>query len=294
MIQQKKHTISFALSFTVSLIFAINIFGQTSAQISIPFEVYDNAGGHYTLYFGLDQTATDGIDIHLVESELPPYPPTGVFEVRWFLPENNFNGSLSSWIDYRFASGFPYSNTKEHRLRFQSTGGATSIYFSWDFPPEVTGLLQDVITGNIINVPLSGSGVYELTDFIIYNQLKLLITYNNIVTGFETDQHTPKEFRLNQNYPNPFNPNTIIKYEIPASLNPSSERSPSDRAGTFKNLSLKVYDLLGKEVAVLVNQKQEPGIYEIIFNAANLSAGVYFYQLKADEFIDTKKLILLK
>jgi len=92
---------------------------------------------------------------------------------------------------------------------------------------------------------------------------------------------------LHQNYPNPFNPITTIKYEIPASLNPS-------KGGTFKNISLKVYDLLGNEVAVLVNQKQEPGIYEIIFNADNLSAGVYFYQLKADEFIKTKKLILLK
>ena len=88
--------------------------------------------------------------------------------------------------------------------------------------------------------------------------------------------------------------NSGFEVERKASLNPSSERSPTDKGGTLRNVSLKVYDMLGKEVAVLVNQKQEPGIYEFIFNADNLSAGVYFYQLKADEFIDTKKLILLK
>ncbi len=89
---------------------------------------------------------------------------------------------------------------------------------------------------------------------------------------------TPKDFVLYQNYPNPFNPSTVISYQLPVT----------------GNVTLKVYDILGKEVVVLVNQKQEPGIYEIIFNADNLSAGVYFYQLKADGFINTKKLILLK
>jgi len=288
MINQRKHISRIVLHIVILWFNYINIYGQTSAQISIPFEVYDNAGGHYTLYFGLDQTATDVIDIHLGESELPPYPPTGVFEVRWFLPENNFNGSLSSWIDYRFASGFPYSGTKEHRLRFQSTEGATAIYFSWDFPLEVTGILQDVITGNIINSQLNGSGVYELTDFFIYNQLKLIITYNNIVTGLETNQHTPKEFRLNQNYPNPFNPNTVISYWLPVN----------------SNVLLIVYDVLGNEVATLIDEEKQAGIYEVEFsakggsafggNAYNLPSGIYFYTLRVGAYFQTKKMVFLK
>ena len=116
---------------------------------------------------------------------------------------------------------------------------------------------------------------------------------------------TPQEFVLYQNYPNPFNPSTTIKYEIPAFLNPS-------KGGTLRNVSLKIYDLLGKEVAVLVNQKQEPGVYEIDFDAGSLSSGVYLYQLIAkgpetrwergspsaassgQSFVQTKKLILLK
>jgi hypothetical protein len=93
------------------------------------------------------------------------------------------------------------------------------------------------------------------------------------------------EFALSQNYPNPFNPSTKIKYEIPASLNPS-------KGGTLVQLVL--YDILGREVTVLVNEEKQAGEYEVEFNGANLPSGIYFYRLKAGEFTQTKKMILLK
>ena len=80
---------------TLLLLYSLSANGQVPAQVSIPFEIYDNAGGQKTLYFGLDQTATNGIDVHLGESDLPPYPPAGAFDARWLLPENNFIGTLS-------------------------------------------------------------------------------------------------------------------------------------------------------------------------------------------------------
>jgi predicted GH43/DUF377 family glycosyl hydrolase len=95
----------------------------------------------------------------------------------------------------------------------------------------------------------------------------------------------PKAFSLDQNFPNPFNPSTTIKYQIPASLNPS-------KGGTL--VTLKVYDILGSEVVTLVNEEKPVGTYEITWNATNLPSGVYFYQLKAGEYINTKKMILLK
>jgi hypothetical protein len=257
----------------------MNICGQVSAQISIPFELYDNAGGQKTLYFGLDQTATDAIDINLGESDLPPFPPIGAFEARWILPENNFNGSLSSWSDYRFASGFPYSGTIEHRLKYQSAEGATIMYFSWNFPPEVTGLLQDLANGFIVNVPLNGNGVYELADFVVWNQLKLMIYYNNIVTEVKSQDDVPTAFKIEQNFPNPFNPSTVIEFSLPEDV---------------RNVKLSIYNSLGEKVAELVNSALVAGKYSYQWKAQNVAAGTYIYELRTDNFVSVKKMLLMK
>jgi hypothetical protein len=98
----------------------------------------------------------------------------------------------------------------------------------------------------------------------------------------EVDANIPTEFSLSQNYPNPFNPITTIKYSIPT----SSHRE--------KVVSLKVYDVLGNEVATLVSENQPAGNYEVKFDAFNLSSGVYLYKLNVDSFVQTKKLILMK
>ncbi|MDP4195647.1 MAG: T9SS type A sorting domain-containing protein, partial [Bacteroidota bacterium] len=88
----------------------------------------------------------------------------------------------------------------------------------------------------------------------------------------------PKDYELAQNYPNPFNPSTSIKYSIPQN----------------SMVSLKVYDILGKEVASLVNEQKSAGSYEVNFNANSLSAGMYIYELKAGNFTQTKKMMLIK
>jgi hypothetical protein len=102
----------------------------------------------------------------------------------------------------------------------------------------------------------------------------------------EHDEIPSEEFKLLQNYPNPFNPSTKIKYSIPSNV----KRETSI-------VSLKVYDVLGNEVATLVNEESATGgagSYEVDFNAASLQSGIYFYQLRAGSFIETKKMILLK
>jgi hypothetical protein len=105
-----------------------------------------------------------------------------------------------------------------------------------------------------------------------------LSTELDAITSVDDKVQTPKEFLLSQNYPNPFNPTTKIDYTV-------SEKS---------NVNLRVFDLLGNEVAQLVNAEKEPGVYEVNFDATDLSGGVYIYQIKAGNFIDTKKMILLK
>jgi hypothetical protein len=99
----------------------------------------------------------------------------------------------------------------------------------------------------------------------------------NIVTNIG-DQNQPDDFSMEQNYPNPFNPTTKIKYQIA-------------KAG-FVNL--QVYDVLGNEVATLINKEMQAGSYEVEFDASILPSGIYYYTLNAGEFSQTKKMILLK
>ncbi len=108
----------------------------------------------------------------------------------------------------------------------------------------------------------------------------------NIITIADVEElnnNTPNKFSLFQNYPNPFNPNTTIKYTIPF-------------VETHRNASvqLKIYDILGREVVTLVNERKSPGEYEVQFNGSNFPSGVYFYKLQAGSFSDTKKFVLLK
>jgi hypothetical protein len=112
----------------------------------------------------------------------------------------------------------------------------------------------------------------------------------NIVDVKQEQNLIPTEFKLEQNYPNPFNPGTKISWQIPASLNPS-------QGGTF--VTLKIYDILGNEILTLVNEVELAGSYEVEFNVGqdsspDIASGIYFYQLKAGNFIETKKMILLR
>jgi hypothetical protein len=107
-----------------------------------------------------------------------------------------------------------------------------------------------------------------------YNIAKYCVTTVDV----NEDESYPEEFSLLQNYPNPFNPVTSIEY----------------RVGSRETVTLKIYDVLGKEVAVLINEEIPAGEYNIKFNAGNLSSGVYFYQLKAGRYLESKKMMLLK
>ena len=109
---------------------------------------------------------------------------------------------------------------------------------------------------------------------IVYGDTSMIIGINQISTGI------PERFELSQNYPNPFNPTTKIKFAI----------SGTSAAQTF----LSVYDILGHEVAILVNQQLQPGTYEADWDASAYPSGVYYYKLEGDNFIETKKMVLIK
>jgi hypothetical protein len=110
-------------------------------------------------------------------------------------------------------------------------------------------------------VQIDNDGTTETTDAIEVN-------YSGNLVGYE----------LAQNYPNPFNPTTVIKYSIPEAA----------------NVEIKVYDMLGGEVADLVNEVKEAGAHEVNFNATSLSSGIYIYSIHAGEFVQTMKMTLLR
>jgi len=109
---------------------------------------------------------------------------------------------------------------------------------------------------------------------VLRGDTSILVGINQIGTEI------PEKFSLSQNYPNPFNPVTKIKFDI----------SGISLAQTF----LYVYDLIGREIAVLVNQHLKPGTYEVDFDGSNLPSGVYYYKLESGGFIETKKMVLIK
>lgn len=138
------------------------------------------------LYFGIDSTATDSIDFHLGESDLPPWPPITAFEARFLLPESNFSGIKSSYSDYRNASQFPFTGNIEHRIQWQVGSGST-MNISWNLPNSVTGVLKDIATGTIVNVSMQDSGSHTITNAVFLTKLKVLLSYTDAIPVELTD-----------------------------------------------------------------------------------------------------------
>jgi photosystem II stability/assembly factor-like uncharacterized protein len=118
------------------------------------------------------------------------------------------------------------------------------------------------------------------TGWVVGGNGTILRTTNGGVTFVEREKidEVPTEFSLSQNYPNPFNPSTTIKYQLPKS----------------SVVRLSVYDILGREVSILLNERRDAGVHEVKFDAAGLSSGVYFYRIQAGSFVETRKLLLLR
>jgi hypothetical protein len=121
----------------------------------------------------------------------------------------------------------------------------------------------------------------------VYGDTSFIVGVKQIST------EVPEEFSLSQNYPNPFNPTTKIKFSIPL-----SRGVPRFTSGRGVSVKLTIYDLLGREVATLVNEQLKPGTYEVEWDGTNYPSGVYFYKLTAGDALaplsSTKKMVLLK
>jgi len=149
-------------------------------------------------------------------------------------------------------------------------------------------------------IPVVGENIlFDFTDSLFIHSSSLTEPYLIVLRWDEPPQgigdkmNIANEFDLYQNYPNPFNPVTKIKFAVPQNIKQqASNHKPTAGAG----VKLIVFDMLGREVAILVNEEKEPGFYEVSFDANQygLSSGIYFYRLQYNGGSLTKKLILMK
>ncbi|MGB5528359.1 MAG: T9SS type A sorting domain-containing protein, partial [Ignavibacteriaceae bacterium] len=126
-----------------------------------------------------------------------------------------------------------------------------------------------------VTLPAYGSAVYTIST---EEQSLILPPIPPIVSVDDEINAQPEDYNLYQNYPNPFNPSTTIRYSV---IKPDVVR-------------IKIYDILGREVKTLVNELKQAGTYEVQFNASEIASGIYLYRIESGNFVQTKKMILLK
>jgi len=140
-------------------------------------------------------------------------------------------------------------------------------------------IVQDIIPSNPVDLSLLGIPAFYIPG------LETKLT-DEIVTSVQNEEQNPITFSLEQNYPNPFNPSTKICYSIPSVIASETKQS--------QFVTLKVFDILGNEVATLVNEEKPAGNYFVGFDGSNITSGIYFYRFYTTGFTETKKMLLLK
>jgi len=216
--------------------------------------------GQYTKTLVIDSGYFDIVELHSGRHELytPIFDPLSGFPF--------FNTSIDSENFYRYLqtddNGYALLDLRDDPISFEAFRANYTV-------SKDTGIIK-LSTYKFIGFP----NIFKRTTYYLQSQMDTLILAS------EDDNYLPFDFKLYQNFPNPFNPTTKISYQIP----------------DISFVRMKVYDLLGKEVTTLVNEEKPAGNYEVEFKTddLHLSSGIYFYRLQAGDFVETKKMILLR
>ncbi len=193
------------------------------------------------------------------------------------------------------SSLFKTTNAGANWSSYQTgTGSTTNMYFFTELNGWLCGQNIKHTTNGGVNwqvQPVQGyeaglNSIYfinETSGWAVGTNGTILKTISGGIGIQPISSSIPNGYELSQNYPNPFNPATKINFSIPAFVET-----------TRRVVSLRIYDVLGKQIAVLVNEQLSPGTYEVEWNALDASSGVYFYSLITNEFTQTKKMVVLK
>jgi len=257
-----------------------------TAQLRVPFTAVDRYGLSNTVTFGVDSAATNCIDTSLGEYELPPDGCGGpCFCVEFRAPRTC--GCLQGCglaIDLRKY----YSPTQVDTYRVGISFCDFPMTFKW--PSNLAAYYDSAKLVYVRCCTVDCSDYQRFTvdmvahDFVIIEDECVhgfqIYTWGpkNNVTAIGLERFILQRFALGQNYPNPFNPSTEITYAI-------AERS---------QVRLRVFDVLGREVAMLINETKEPGEYSCQWDASHISSGVYFYQLSTGHFTQTRMMTVIR
>ena len=206
------------------------------------------------------------VDPHPFYCDLPVDCPGNLIDTTW-----------QKWLDYD-----PYSMIDTYKNNLLQYNGNIRFDCGWYDTDQYiancefdTALTEKNIGHSFF--PYDGDHSNKIQERIRWAVIPFFA--ETLVDDVESEnQNIPNEFMISQNYPNPFNPLTTIKYQVPE----------------LSFVTIKVYDVLGDEISTLVNEEKSIGSYEVEFDEVGLPSGVYFYQLKAGSFVETKKMILLK
>ncbi|MDP3150997.1 MAG: choice-of-anchor D domain-containing protein [Ignavibacteria bacterium] len=231
------------------------------------------------LSFGQSELATDEFD-NKYDFVKPPKSPAG--SVESYFEHTGWNSLFS-----KYSSDIKRTTTgKDAQWSFNISALQNGeLFLDWK---NILSQIPAEVRKQFVSIGLS---TLDIPNFLTVDMLKIYsmslpvekdktyrFSINASVTDVPDEKITPKSFGLMQNYPNPFNPVTNIRFEV----------------ANTQHVTLKVFDILGKEVAVLVDQMKEAGSYSVDFSPANLASGTYLYRLQAGEFIQTRKMIILK
>jgi uncharacterized delta-60 repeat protein len=244
-------------------------------QPNVPFFIIDELWNQGFINFsGLGDPAVTGVSAIVFPNSLPPgalSKPSfteGIVNRYYEIavtPQNagintNFNASLRLY--YRDDETHTIDESKLKLVRYTNEG--------WIYVGGTVNTIENYVEA----AGVTAIGIFAFAD-------------PDSITSVDSENNTTVDnFNLEQNYPNPFNPTTKIKYAISSFIASETKQS--------QFVSLKVYDVLGNEVATLVNEEKPAGSYEVEFNASRLASGMYLYRLQAGSFVQTKKMILLR
>ena len=268
---------------------------STGGALGVNTKVNDDAGGEFQFYPSISMDVVGNFvivwqDYRNVNSDIyyQRYTSTGAAlgvntkvnddagSMHQKVPSISMDGVgnfVIVWLDYRYGQ----TNSDIIGQRYFSSGNPNSVNYRIVADGPNFGETSPVVSADNSSIIFSWQDNRRSEGWDIYAKI-VSWNWNGVTTVIDEENINSKDFSLSQNYPNPFNPSTTIRWQMP-------------ETGL---VTLKIYDVLGREVTTLINGELTAGEHKTIFDSKNFSSGIYFYQIKTGKFTQTKKMVLLR